>query len=155
MLRRLLDRLEGRWLDELAAVDACGAACADQGQPAPSTTSWLRARLHMGTSTASGWVRTAQALFRGPLTGTAKALTDGQLSAAHAAVLATAPTTYPSNTAAEAEPVLLAAATAWTHPGCGGSSPTCGWSPTRAPPTPRPSANISSVAYGWPPPWTA
>jgi hypothetical protein len=64
----------------------------------------------MGTSTASGWVRTAQALFRGPLTGTAKALTDGQLSAAHAAVLATAPTTYPSNTAAEAEPVLLAAA---------------------------------------------
>jgi hypothetical protein len=29
VLRRLLDRLEGRWLDELAAVDACGAACAD------------------------------------------------------------------------------------------------------------------------------
>jgi hypothetical protein len=46
-LRRLLDRLEGQWLQELAAVDARGAAGADHGQPAGSTASWLRARLRM------------------------------------------------------------------------------------------------------------
>ena len=36
-LRRLLDRLEGHWLAELAAVDARGAAGADQDQRAGST----------------------------------------------------------------------------------------------------------------------
>ena len=34
-LRRLVDRLEGHWLSELAGVDACGAAGADQGVQAP------------------------------------------------------------------------------------------------------------------------
>jgi hypothetical protein len=48
VLRRLVDRLEGHWLSELAAVDAGGAAGADQGVPAPSTAGWLRARLRMG-----------------------------------------------------------------------------------------------------------
>ena len=32
VLRRLVDRLEGQWLKELAAVDARGAAGAEQGQ---------------------------------------------------------------------------------------------------------------------------
>src|SRR4030095_3693628 len=41
-LRRLLDRLEGQWLKELADLDARGAAGADQGQQAPSTAAWLR-----------------------------------------------------------------------------------------------------------------
>ncbi|MDF2745509.1 MAG: hypothetical protein K0S88_6889, partial [Actinomycetia bacterium] len=49
-LRRLVDRLEGQWLGELAGVDACGAAGADQGIPAPSTASWLRNRLHLGAA---------------------------------------------------------------------------------------------------------
>ena len=66
VLRRLLDRLEGQWLKELAAVDARGAAGADQDQQAGSTAAWLRARLRMGAGAASGWVRTARALFRGP-----------------------------------------------------------------------------------------
>ena len=35
-LRRLLDRLEGHWLQELAEVDARGAAGADHGIPAAS-----------------------------------------------------------------------------------------------------------------------
>jgi hypothetical protein len=35
--RRLVDRLEGHWLKELAAVDARGAAGADQDQQAGST----------------------------------------------------------------------------------------------------------------------
>jgi hypothetical protein len=65
-LRRLLDRLEGQWLQTLAAVDARGAAGADHGIQAPSTASWLRNRLHMGAGTAATAVRTARALFRGP-----------------------------------------------------------------------------------------
>jgi hypothetical protein len=52
-LRRLLDRLEGRWLAELASVDACGAAGAEDGVQAASTASWLRARLRLGAGAAS------------------------------------------------------------------------------------------------------
>jgi hypothetical protein len=110
VLRRLLDRQEGHWLKELAAVDARGAAGADQGQPAPSTASWLRARLRMGAGAASGWVRTARALFRGPLTETARALCAGELSAPHATVLASGTHDLPDHLTVEAEPVLLAAA---------------------------------------------
>src|SRR5918996_1446454 len=50
---------------------------------------------------ADGWVRTARALFGGPLTGTATALTDGELSVAHAAVLAHGTHDLPAHTAAE------------------------------------------------------
>jgi hypothetical protein len=65
-LRRLLDRLEGHWLAELATLDACGAAGAEQGVQAGSTASWLRTRLRMGAGAASSAVRTARALFRVP-----------------------------------------------------------------------------------------
>jgi hypothetical protein len=67
-LRRLLDRLEGLWLGDLAAVDGRGAAGADQGIQAPSTAGWfwLRGRLRMGAGAASSLVRTARALFAGP-----------------------------------------------------------------------------------------
>jgi Domain of unknown function (DUF222)/HNH endonuclease len=109
-LRRLLDRLEGHWLKELAGVDARGAAGADQGTPAPSTASWLRNRLRMGTDAAHSTVRTAWALFRGPLSATADALTDGAISVAHARVLAQGTHDLPHHLAAEAEPLLLAAA---------------------------------------------
>ena len=51
-----LDRLEGQWLGELAAVDARGAAGAEEGVQAGSTAGWLRARLRMGAgAAASGW----------------------------------------------------------------------------------------------------
>jgi hypothetical protein len=66
-LRRLVDRLEGQWLSQLAAVDACGAAGADHGQRVASTAAWLRNRLRMGAGAAAGSVRTARALFGGPL----------------------------------------------------------------------------------------
>jgi hypothetical protein len=88
VLRRLLDRLEGHWLKELAAVDARGAAGADQGHQAASTAAWLRSRLRMGAGAASNFVRTARAVFRGPLAATAEALTGGEISTAHASVLA-------------------------------------------------------------------
>ena len=110
LLRRLLDRLEGHWLRELAGVDGRGAAGAEAGTHADSTAGWLRVRLRAGHPTASGWVRTARALFRGPLTGTAQALAAGELSPSHAAVLAYGTQDLPAATAAAAEPVLLATA---------------------------------------------
>jgi Domain of unknown function (DUF222)/HNH endonuclease len=110
VLRRLVDRLEGHWLRELAAVDARGAAGAEQGIQAPSTASWLRNRLHLGAGAATSAVRTARALFRGPLTGTAQALCAGELSPAHASALAHGTGDLPDHVCMEAEPVLVAAA---------------------------------------------
>jgi hypothetical protein len=110
VLRRLVDRLEGHWLSELAGVDARGAAGAEHGIRAPSTASWLRNRLHLGAAAATSAVRTARALFRGPLTGTAQALRDGELSVAHASALAHGTHDLPTQVTAEAEPVLLEAA---------------------------------------------
>jgi Domain of unknown function (DUF222)/HNH endonuclease len=106
-LRRLVDRLEGQWLRTLAVADGRGAAGADQGVQAPSTAGWLRARLRLGAGAAKSWVRTARALYRGPLTGTAEALAAGGISAAHAQVLAQGIQDLPAQVAAEAEPVLL------------------------------------------------
>jgi hypothetical protein len=109
-VRRQLDRLEGRWLRTLAAVDARGAAGAEEGVQAGSTAGWLRARLRMSAGAAASCVRTARALYRGPLTATAQALTDGAISPAHASVLAHDTHDLTAHLAAEAEPVLLEAA---------------------------------------------
>jgi hypothetical protein len=106
-LRRLVDRLEGHWLSELAAVDGRCAAGADQDIQAASTASWLRNRLHMGAGAARSSVRTARALFRGPLTATAQALTAGEISPAHARVLAAGTQDLPDHVTAAAEPVLV------------------------------------------------
>jgi Domain of unknown function (DUF222)/HNH endonuclease len=106
----LLDRLQGQWLEELAAVDARGAAGAEDGVPAGSTAGWLRRRLRMSAGAATSLVRTARALYRGPLTATGQALADGELSVAHAQVLAHSTHHLPTQVAAEAEPVLLEAA---------------------------------------------
>ena len=62
----LLDLMELQWLRELAAVDARGAAGAEQGQPAASTAAWLCDQLHVDADTAARWVRTARALFPNP-----------------------------------------------------------------------------------------
>ena len=110
VLRGLLDRLEGQWLEELAGVDARGAAGAEHDVQAGSTAGWLRARLRMGASAAHSSVRTARALFRGPLTGTAQAVADGELSPAHASVLAAGTHDLAAHISAEAEPVLVEAA---------------------------------------------
>jgi Domain of unknown function (DUF222) len=109
-LRRLLDCLEGQWLNELAGVDARGAAGANQDEQAASTASWLRNRLRMGAGAAASSVRTARALFQGPLTATAAALTAGEISPAHASVLAHGTQDLPDHVTVEAEPVLLEAA---------------------------------------------
>ena len=109
-LRGLVDRLEGQWLKELATLDARGAAGAEHDVQAGSTAGWLRARLRMGAGAAHRAVRTARALFRGPLPATAQALTDGELSPAHAQVVALGTHDLPAQVTIEAEPVLLEAA---------------------------------------------
>jgi len=109
-LRGLLERLEGQWLRELAAVDARGAAGAELGGRAPSTAGWLRARARLTAGAASQRVRVARALHRGPLPGTAAALAAGALSYEHAVVLATGTGDLDAPTTARAEPVLLEAA---------------------------------------------
>jgi len=64
----------------------------------------------MSPTAASSLVRTARALYRGPLTATAQALAEGAISPAHAQVLAAGTHDLPTHRAVEAEPVLLAAA---------------------------------------------
>jgi hypothetical protein len=105
-LERLANQLDGHRLAWLAAVDARGAAGAEDGVPAPSTAAWLRKRLRLSAGAAHSLVRTARALFRGPLAATGQALVEGELSLAHAQVLAHGTQELP----AEAEPVLLDAA---------------------------------------------
>jgi len=109
-LRRLVDRLEGQWLKELAGVDARGAAGAEQDQQLGSTAAWLRTRLRLGAGAAASCVRTARALFRGPLAATADALTGGDISVAHARVLAHGTRDLPDQVVTETEPVLVEAA---------------------------------------------
>ena len=135
-LRRLMDGLEGQWLRRLAAVDSRGAAGADQGQPALSTASWLRNRLRVGAGAATSSVRTARALFRGPLAGTAQALVAGELSPAHARVVADGTHRLPAHVTAEAEPVLLEAARRLDPPQLR--------RPTAAPPITAPAATTTS-----------
>jgi hypothetical protein len=108
--RRLLDRQEGLWLRELADLDACGAAGADQDQPAPSTAAWLRRGLRMSAGVAHSTVRTARALFGGPLPQTAAALVAGEVSAAHATAVVDGTHQLPEQVVAAAEPVLVEAA---------------------------------------------
>jgi hypothetical protein len=89
---------------------AAGAAGADRAAPAVSTVSWLRNRLRLSASAAHSRVRTARALFRGPLAGTAQALTSGVISPAHAKVLADGTHQLAAPVVVEAEPMLLGAA---------------------------------------------
>jgi hypothetical protein len=110
VLRRLIERLEGQWLRELAAVDGRGAAGTEQAVPAESTAAWLRHRTRMGHTDAHHRLRVARALHRGPLPGTAHALANGEIGYLHAAALTRATQALPPATTATAEPVLLDAA---------------------------------------------
>jgi hypothetical protein len=154
-LRRLLDRLEGHWLAELAAVDACGAAGAEEGVQVGSTAGWLRQRLRMGAGAASSAVRTARALFRGPLAHTATALTDGELSPAHATVLAHGTHDLPHQLTTDANRSCSRPPAAWTRPACARSSATCAWSPTPTVLSATPTAAMPGGGCGWPRPGRA
>jgi hypothetical protein len=64
----------------------------------------------MASSTAATAVRTARALFRGPLPASGAALCQGEISAAHAQALAAGTQHLPDHIAMEAEPTLVDAA---------------------------------------------
>src|SRR5829696_8212875 len=175
-LRPLAARLDGIWLKYLAAVDGRGAAGAEAGVQFGSTAGWLRARLRMASSTAATAVRTARALFRGPLAQTAAALGQGAISAAHAEALAAGTQQLPAATVSDAEPTLVdaarhldptglrrlgghlqdtidperadaAAQRRYERRGCGSPRPSMRWSPSGASWTLRP-------ARPWSPPWS-
>src|SRR5215211_7985280 len=103
-LRPLVEQLEGQWLKRLAGVDGRGAAGAEQDRQFGSTAGWLRARLRMSSHAAATAVRTARALFRGPLPASGAALSAGEISAAHANVLAAGTKDLPDHVIQEAEP---------------------------------------------------
>jgi hypothetical protein len=109
-LQQLSDCLDGVVLRHLAAVDARGVAGADRGVQFGSTAAWLRARLRMASGVATTAVRTARALFRGPLAAAGTALLNGEFSVAHAEVLATSTLHAATQAIQAAEPVLLDAA---------------------------------------------
>jgi hypothetical protein len=109
-LERLLNSLHGQWLRRLATVDAQGAAGADQDQQALSTASWLRNRLRLSVGAARSTVRTGRALFRGPFTDTAAALVAGDISAAHARVVADGTQRLAEHRKLDADPILAEAA---------------------------------------------
>src|SRR5512133_2752346 len=153
VLVRLLDRLEGHWFNELAGVDARGAAGAEAGVQAGSTAGWLRARLRMGAAAASNAVRTARALFAGPLPRTAQALTAGELSVAHAAVLAHGTHDLPAQVTAEAEPALVEAARRLDPARLRRVLGHLRLVADPTPPTARPSGAMRGGACGSRPPW--
>ncbi|HEX6675979.1 MAG TPA: DUF222 domain-containing protein [Actinomycetes bacterium] len=107
--RQLLDQGEGAWLRLVAAADARGAPGAERGVCAP-TAGWLRAECRTSPALAAQRVRTARALYRGPLPTVAAALARGEVSYQHAAALADATADLPPARVSEAEPVLLDAA---------------------------------------------
>ena len=111
VLRGLADRIEGQWLKELAGVDARGAAGAEQGLQAGSTASWLRAPAADGGRGG----RQCRADRPGPVRWPPdrrppRRWSTGELSPAHAQVLAHGTQDLPDHLTAEAEPVLVAAA---------------------------------------------
>src|SRR4029450_13972429 len=94
----------------LAALDAAGVAGADQGEVAVSTAGWLRNRLRMSGSTARGAGRAARARVGGALPETAQALCAGDISAAHAQVVADGTQELAAHVKLEADLVLAEAA---------------------------------------------
>ena len=126
-LRQLVDRLEGLLAGELAVVDARGAAGAEEGIQAPSTASWLRTRSRMGAGAAHRVVRTARAVFRGPLTQTAQAFTDGSVSRPMRRCWLMAPTTSPPTPPPRPNRSCWRPPASWTHPSCGGPWAICAW----------------------------
>jgi hypothetical protein len=125
VLRRLVDRLEGQWLKELAGVDARAAA---------------------------GSVRTARALFGGPLTGTAQASPRERSRPSMPVWSPTAPATSPTTAVPRPNRSWWRRLVGWIRRGYGGSLAICGWSPTPTASMTAPSSVMPAGGSGWPRP---
>jgi len=148
VLGPMVERLVGQWLKELAGVDARGAAGAEQGVQFGATAGWLRAGLRMSRQAAATAVRTARALFRGPLPASGAALCAGELSVAHAEVLAAGTKDLADHVAADAEATLLEAARRLDLPGCARWSLTSSTPSTRTGLMPRPNGAMPAGGVG-------
>jgi hypothetical protein len=101
------------------------------GPPAPTRASRLPPRpAGCATGSTGAWPPPTAAsgppgpCSAAPLAATAAALTAGQLSVAHAAVVAAGTHDLPQHTAARPNRSYWTRLTGWAHPGCGGSWPT-------------------------------
>jgi len=83
--RRIQARVDAVMLAAVGEVDARGSFVHDGALTAGA---WLRSTVTVTPAEAAGTVRTARALARGLLPGTAAALAGGQISARHAQVIA-------------------------------------------------------------------
>jgi hypothetical protein len=107
-LRGLVDRAEAEFTRRLTAFDT---AAGWQGDGAVSAVAWARAHLRMTAGAARERLRTGQTL-RDRLPAVGAAFAAGEVSLAHARVLARAVSATPARraAAAAAEPILLEAA---------------------------------------------
>jgi len=151
VLRRLLDRLEGPWLQR-------SPPSTPAGPPGPTTAPKPLHRQLAARSAPPGRQHRGQrradrpSPVRRPLTETAQALCAGELSAAHTSALAHGTSDLPDHTTVKAEPVLAAAAHRLDHPGYDGPSATYTRWPTPTAPTATASGATGDTACGWPPP---
>lgn len=105
-LGRQLARLEGEWLRRLERFDRAGGAAADG---AASTAAWLRHHCRISPGESSERVSCARRLADA-LPDTARALSDGEISYRHAAVLSRTTADVESGLVAQAEATLVDAA---------------------------------------------
>jgi len=105
--RRAQARLESAVLTGVGEVDARGSHVHDG---ALTVGAWLRMVSRSTPSEAATTVRTARVLRSGVLPATSAALTSGEISAAHAQVIATSVEGTPAGAAALIEPEALEAA---------------------------------------------
>jgi hypothetical protein len=101
-LRRQLNRAEAAYLEMLVVFDRSGAALADHG----STAAWAQAELHLSPNVASRDVHLARDLAD-VLPATRASMAEGDLSPAHAQVLASLRHSINSEALASAEPHLV------------------------------------------------
>ena len=102
----------------------------------------------MSRQAAATAVRTARALFRGPLPASGAALCAGELSVAHAEVLAAGTKDLAGHVAADAEATLLEAARRLDLPGCARWSLTSSTPSTRTGLMPRPNGAMPAGGVG-------
>jgi hypothetical protein len=105
-VRRQINRAEAAYLDMLVVFDRSGGALANHG----STAAWAQAELHLSPNVASRDVHLARDLAD-VLPATRAAMAHGDLSPAHAQVLASLRTAINSEALASAEPHLVEWAT--------------------------------------------